>query len=303
MQIGGTPLVRLDKVTPGNGVEIWVKWEGANPTGSMKDRMALSMVQGAIARGELAPGGRLIEWTGGSTGSSLAMVCAMLGVRAHFVSSDAFSEEKLQTMRAFGATLEVVPSEGGKITAGLMQQMDARVRALQREPGVFWTSQFTNPDNPAGYRAMADEIVDALGGRVDEFAMMVGTAGCFSGTAARLKARVPGVRSVAGEPAESRVLSGLAPTGGHRIEGTGPGFVPANYQADLADAVLAVTDHDAMATARRLAREEGIWGGTSSGANVWMALQRAKLLPPGARIVTVVCDSGLKYLKGELYRD
>ncbi|MCC6990649.1 MAG: pyridoxal-phosphate dependent enzyme, partial [Acidobacteria bacterium] len=130
MQIGNTPLVRLEKVTPGNGVEIWVKWEGANPTGSMKDRMALSMVQGAITRGELAPGGRLIEWTGGSTGSSLAMVCATLGVRAHFVSSDAFSEEKLQTMRAFGATLDVLPCEGGKITAGLMQRMDARVREL-----------------------------------------------------------------------------------------------------------------------------------------------------------------------------
>lgn len=303
MQIGQTPLVKLEKVTPGNGVEIWVKWEGANPTGSMKDRMALSMVQGAMARGELAPGGRLIEWTGGSTGSSLAMVCAMLGVRAHFVSSDAFSEEKLQTMRAFGATLDVLPSDGGKITAGLMQRMDARVRELHREAGTFWTSQFTNPDNPGGYRAMADEIVEASGGRVDEFVMMVGTAGCFSGNAARLKARVSGVRCVAGEPAESRALSGLAPTGGHRIEGTGPGFIPANFQADLADHILAVTDADAMATARRLAREEGIWGGTSSGANVWMALERAKTLPPGSRVVTVICDSGLKYLKGELYRD
>jgi cysteine synthase A len=137
MQIGNTPLIRLEKVTPGNGVEIWVKWEGANPTGSMKDRMALSMVQGAIGRGELAPGGRLIEWTGGSTGSSLAMVCAQLGVRAHFVSSDAFSEEKLQTMRAFGATLDVLPCEGGKITAGLMQRMDARVRELTIEPGIL----------------------------------------------------------------------------------------------------------------------------------------------------------------------
>jgi cysteine synthase len=303
MHIGHTPLIRLEKVVPGNGVEIWVKWEGANPTGSMKDRMALSMVQGAMARGELAPGGRLIEWTGGSTGSSLAMVCATLGVRAHFVSSDAFSEEKLQTMRAFGATLDVLPCEGGKITAGLMQRMDARVRELTNEPGTFWTRQFTNPDNPLGYAPMADEIVDALGGRMDEFVMMVGTAGCFSGNAARLKARVPGVRCVAGEPAESRALSGLAPTGGHRIEGTGPGFVPGNYRADLADAVLQVTDHDARATARRLAREEGIWGGTSSGANVWMALERAKTLPAGARIATPICDSGLKYLAGELYRD
>ncbi|MGE0815908.1 MAG: PLP-dependent cysteine synthase family protein [Vicinamibacterales bacterium] len=302
MQIGGTPLIRLERLAPANGVEVWVKWEGANPTGSMKDRMALSMIQGAVARGALAPGGRVVEYTGGSTGSSLAMVCAALGYQAHFVSADAFSEEKLQTMRAFGARLDVLKSEGGKITAGLIQSMIARARTLAAEPGTFWTDQFNNPDNPAGYHAMADETLTALGGRIDEFVMMVGTAGCFAGNAAALKAKVPGVRCIAGEPAESRALSGYAPTGGHRIEGTGPGFVPGNYDPSLADAVLSVTDHDAMETARRLAREEGIWGGTSTGANVWMALERAKTLPPGARVVTIVCDSGLKYLAGALYR-
>ncbi len=302
MHIGETPLIRLEKVVPGNGVEIWVKWEGANPTGSMKDRMALSMVQGAVARGALRPGGRVVEYTGGSTGSSLAMVCAALGYQAHFVSSDAFSEEKLQTMRAFGARLDVLPSEGGKITPGLMQSMIARARALSTEPNTVWTDQFNNPDNPAAYRGMAEETLAALGGRFDEFVMMVGTAGCFSGNAVVFKAQLPGVRCIAGEPAESRALSGVAPTGGHRIEGTGPGFAPGNYRRDLADGVLAVTDADAMATARRLAREEGIWGGTSSGANVWMALERAKHLPAGARVVTTVCDSGLKYLAGDLYR-
>jgi len=302
MHIGQTPLIRLERMAPPNGVEIWVKWEGANPTGSMKDRMALSMILGAERRGRLAPGGRVVDYTGGSTGSSLAMVCAARGYRARFVSSDAFSEEKLQTMRAFGAELEIVPSEGGKVTPELVTRCLARVRELAVEDNTFWTDQFNNPDNRAGYHAMADETLAALDGRIDEYVMMVGTAGSFSGNAEVFKAKVPGVRCVAGEPANSRVLSGHVPTGGHRIEGTGAGFVPSIYRGDLADAVMAVTDEAAFATARRLAREEGLFGGISSGANVWMALERAKQLPPGARIVTTVCDSGLKYLRGDLYR-
>jgi cysteine synthase A len=302
MHIGRTPLIRLQRVVPANGVEIWVKWEGANTTGSMKDRMALSMVQGAVSRGQLRPGGRIVEYTGGSTGSSLAMVAAALGYRAHFVSSDAFAEEKLQTMRAFGARVEVLPSEGRKITPALIQAIVARARELAAEPDTFWTDQFNNPDNRAGYHAMAEEVLAALGGRLDEFVMMVGTSGCFSGNAEVLKAKVPGVRCVAGEPASSRALSGAGPFAGHRIEGTGPGFVPGNHRADLADAIVAVSDEDAYATARRLVREEGIFGGISSGANVWIALQRASALSAGARIVTTVCDSGLKYLSGDLYR-
>jgi cysteine synthase A len=302
MQIGRTPLIRLERVVPDNGVEIWVKWEGANPTGSMKDRMALSMVLGAERRGLLRPGGRVVDYTGGSTGSSLAMVCAVRGYRAHFISSDAFSEEKLQTMRAFGATLDVVPSEGGKVTPGLIQTALAKVRALAAEPDTFWTDQFNNPDNRAGYHAMAEETLESLGGRVDEYVMMVGTAGSFSGNAETFKAKVSGVRCIAGEPATSPALTRPGPHTGHRIEGTGAGFVPGIYRADLADAVVAVSDADAFATARRLAREEGLFGGISSGANVWIALQRARALPAGARIVTTVCDSGLKYLKGDLYR-
>jgi cysteine synthase A len=301
MHIGSTPLLRLERVTPDNGVEIWVKWEGANPTGSMKDRMALSMVLGAERRGGLRPGGRVVDYTGGSTGSSLAMVCAARGYRAHFVSSDAFSEEKLQTMRAFGATLEVVPSEGGKVTPGLIQTCLAKVRALAGEPDTFWTDQFNNPDNCAGYHAMAEESIEALGGRLDEYVMMVGTGGSFSGNAEVFKARVPGVRCIAGEPATSQALTRPGPFTGHRIEGTGAGFVPGIYRGDLADAVVAVSDADAIATARRLAREEGIFGGISSGANVWIALQRARALPAGARIVTTISDSGLKYLRGDLY--
>ena len=302
MQIGRTPLVRLERVVPDNGVEIWVKWEGANPTGSMKDRMALAMVLGAEQRGQLRPGGRVVDYTGGSTGSSLAMVCAARGYRAHFVSSDAFSEEKLQTMRAFGATLDVVPCDGGKVTPALIQTCLARVRQLAGEPDTFWTDQFNNADNRAGYHAMAEETLETLGGRLDEYVMMVGTAGSFSGNAEVFKAKVPGVRCVAGEPATSQALTRPGPFTGHRIEGTGAGFVPAIYRDDLADAVVAVNDADAFATARRLAREEGLFGGISSGANVWIALQRARALPAGARIVTTICDSGLKYLRGELYR-
>lgn len=302
MQIGQTPLIKLERMAPPNGVEIWVKWEGANPTGSMKDRMALSMVLGAERRGQLRPGGRVVDYTGGSTGSSLAMVCAARGYTAHFVSSDAFSEEKLQTMRAFGARLDVVPCVNGKVTPELIHTCLERVRELAKEENTLWTDQFNNPDNRAGYHAMAEETLTALGGRLDEYVMMVGTAGSFSGNAEVFKARVPGVRCVAGEPMASQVLSGHQPTGGHRIEGTGAGFVPGIYRGDLVDAVMAVTDEDAFATARRLAREEGIFGGTSSGANVWMALERAKHLSPGARIVTTICDSGLKYLRGDLYR-
>ena len=302
MQIGHTPLIRLERMAPPNGVEIWVKWEGANPTGSMKDRMALSMVLGAERRGQLRPGGRVVDYTGGSTGSSLAMVCAARGYAAHFVSSDAFSEEKLQTMRAFGARLDIVPSVNRTVTPELIQEALARVQRLAAEPNTFWTDQFNNPDNRAGYHGMAEETLAALGGRLDEYVMVVGTAGSFSGNAEVFKARVPAVRCVAVEPATSRALSGQGPFTGHRIEGTGAGFVPAIYRADLADAVVAVTDRDAFDTARRLAREEGIFGGTSSGANVWAALQRAKSLLPGARIVTTICDSGLKYLQGDLYR-
>jgi cysteine synthase A len=243
-----------------------------------------------------------VDYTGGSTGSSLAMVCAAMGFQAHFVSSDAFSEEKLQTMRAFGARLEVVPSEGGKVTPALIQTCLGRVRELAAEPNTYWTDQFNNTDNRAGYHAMAEESIAALGGRIDAYVMMVGTAGSFSGNAEVLKAKVPGVRCIAGEPATSRALTSGGPFTGHRLEGTGAGFVPGIYRRDLADDVLAVRDADAFATARRLAREEGIFGGISSGANVWMALQVAARLQPGARVLTTVCDSGLKYLAGDLYR-
>jgi cysteine synthase A len=300
--IGNTPLVRLDRLHEEGSADIFVKWEGANPTGSMKDRMALSMIEGAEARGALRPGGRVVDYTGGSTGSSLAMVCAAKGYRAHFVSSDAFAEEKLQTMRAFGAELEVIPSVDRKVTPELIQSCLQRVKELAAEPDTFWTDQFNNPDNRAGYAPMAREILKALDGRLDEFVMGVGTGGCFSGNAEVYKQQVPGVRCIAFEPEKSQALSGPGPFGGHRLEGMGAGFAPSIFRRDLADEIVAVSDEDAFATARRLAREEGIFGGITSGANVWVALQRAKRLGPGHRVVTVICDSGLKYLQGALFR-
>jgi cysteine synthase A len=266
--IGNTSMVRLRRIVPASGATVLVKLEAENPTGSMKDRMALSMIDGAEARGALRPGGRVVDYTGGSTGSSLAMVCASRGYRAHFASSDAFSEEKLQTMRAFGAVVEVIPSVNRKVTPELIQAGLARVRELLAEPNTFWTDQFNNTDNRAGYHAMAEEILEALDGRFDEF--------------------IQGV--------------GHGPYGGHRLEGMGAGFVPSITRLDLADQIIAVADEDAYRTARRLAVEEGLFAGISSGSNVWAALERARVLGPGRRVVTILCDSGLKYLQGDLFR-
>jgi cysteine synthase A len=298
--IGHTPLIRLEALPPGDAAEVWVKWEGANPTGSMKDRMALSMVEGAERRGQLKPGGRVVEYTGGSAGGSLAMVCAAKGYRAHLVCSDAFALEKRRTMEAFGATVELIPSEGGRITPALIQALIARARELSKADNTFWTDQFNNPDNRAGYHAMAREILDQTSGALDAFVMAAGTGGCFSGNAEVLKAAKPDIRTVAVEPAESRALSGGA-VGGHRIEGIGPGFVPAILRKDLVDEVVAVSSPTAYDAARDLARREGLFAGISAGANVFAAIAVARQLGPGRRVVTVAPDSGLKYLAGDLF--
>jgi cysteine synthase A len=300
--IGNTPLIKLEHLSEPGCADIYVKYEGANPTGSMKDRMALSMVEGAEKRGQLKPGGKVVDYTGGSTGSSLAMVCATRGYKAYFVSSDAFAKEKLQTMKAFGAELEIFPSENGKITARLIDSMVARARELSREPNTFWTDQFNNVDNRNAYHGMAREIIGSLGNTIDEFIMGVGTGGSFSGNAEILKAQVPGVRCIAIEPFNVRALSGGDISGSHKLEGIGSGFIPAICRLDLADEIIAVKDEDAMETARKLARQEGIFGGTTSGANVWAAIQRARIIGAGKKIVTLVVDSGLKYLNGELYK-
>jgi cysteine synthase A len=230
------------------------------------------------------------------------MVCATKGYKAHFVSSDAFSQEKLQTMRAFGAELEIFPSGNGKITAKLIDDMIVRARELSKEKNVFWSDQFKNVDNRNAYHAMAAEIISVLGTDIAEFIQGVGTGGAFSGNAEVLKEKVPGIRCIPIEPAGVRALSGGDKSGTHRLEGIGTGFIPEICRMDLADEIIAVTDADAFATARRLAREEGIFGGITSGANVWAAIQRARTIGAGKKIVTIVCDSGLKYLNGDLYK-
>ncbi|WP_273445541.1 PLP-dependent cysteine synthase family protein [Neolewinella agarilytica] len=300
--IGNTPLVKMEKLLGPESADIYVKLEGANPTGSMKDRMALAMVEGAEKRGDLKKGGTVVDYTGGSTGSSLAMICSAKGYKAHFVSSDAFAAEKLQTMVAFGATLELVPSENGKITARVIDEALARVREIARQPNTFYTDQFKNIDNRNAYHKMAQEIMAELGEEIDEFIAGVGTGGCFSGNAEMLKKRIPGIRCIPIEPFNVRTLSGGDTSGTHRLEGMGAGFIPEICRLDLADQIIAVKDEDAYATARDLARIEGIFGGVTSGSNVWAAIQRAKMLGPGKKIVTVICDSGLKYLQGDLYK-
>ncbi|HET9276966.1 MAG TPA: cysteine synthase family protein [Flavitalea sp.] len=300
--IGNTPLIKLENLSEPGSAEIYVKYEGANPTGSMKDRMAFSMIEGAEKRGDLKPGGTVVDYTGGSTGSSLAMVCATKGYRAVFVSSDAFAAEKLQTMRAFGARLEIFPSEGGKITAKLIDSMVARAKELGNEPNTFWTDQFNNVDNRKAYHKMAREIMDVLGKNIDEFIMGVGTGGSFSGNAEVFKQEIPGIRCIPIEPLYVRALSGGDISGKHKLEGIGSGFVPSICRLDLADEIIQVSDEDAYETARKLARQEGIFGGTTAGANVYAAIQRARKIGPGKKIVTIIPDSGLKYLNGDLYK-
>ena len=300
--IGNTPLLKIEKLIDSESADIYVKFEGANPTGSMKDRMALSMIEGAEKRGDLKKGGTVVDYTGGSTGSSLAMICSAKGYKAHFVSSDAFAEEKLQTMRAFGAKLELVPSENGKITANVIDTALARVIEIAKQPNTFYTDQFKNIDNRNAYHKMAKEIIDELGYEIDEFIAGVGTGGCFSGNAEVFKENIPEIRCIPIEPFNVRALSGGDTSGTHRLEGMGAGFVPEICRLDLADEIIAVKDEDAFKTARDLARVEGIFCGITSGANVWASIQRAKVLGKGKKIVTVICDSGLKYLQGDLYK-
>ncbi|MCP4317218.1 MAG: cysteine synthase family protein [Hyphomicrobiales bacterium] len=300
--IGNTPLIKLSHLTGPDSADVYVKWEGANPTGSMKDRMALSMIEGAQKRGDLKPGGRVVEYTGGSTGSSLAMVCATRGYQAHFVSSNGFSEEKLQTMRAFGADVEIVHTEDGVLTADVIDRMIVRAREIADEPGTFWPDQVNNPDNKRGYHAMGREILDQTDGPIDEFVMAVGGGGCISGNAEILKERNPETRIIGVEPFYVRNVSGGDTGGKHRLEGIGLSFLPSILRRDLIDDVVPVKDENAYSTARSLAKTEGLIGGVTSGANIWAALERARELGPGRKVVSVIIDTGLRYLNGDLYR-
>ena len=298
--IGNSPVVKLSKVVSEGSADVYVKIEGGNPTGSYKDRMALAKIEGAERRGDLRPGMTVVEFTGGSTGSSLAFVCAIKGYRFNVVSSDAFSQEKLATMAAFGAEVTIVPSHGKGINAELMARMRDIIEEMAASDDVYWTRQFENTDSLNGYAKIGEELVQQIDGRIDAFCGGAGTAGMLMGVSRALRAAGQDTRVYLVEPASSPVISqGIS--GSHGIEGVGVGFVPPLLDESLYDAAMTVEESDAREMARRLAREEGIFCGTSSGMNVVAALRIARELGPGHTVATVTCDTGLKYLAGNLF--
>jgi cysteine synthase A len=297
--IGNTPVVRLERIVEPGMAEVWVKLESHNPTGSYKDRMALAMIEGAERSGKLRPGQTVVEYTGGSTGSSLAFVCSIKGYPLRIVSSDAYAEEKIRTMRAFGADVELISSPEG-ITPTLIPALRARAAEIAAEIGGYQTDQFNNHDMVDGYHAIGEELLAQLDGRLDAWVAYVGTAGSFLGVTRALRERLPALERIVVEPAESAVLSGGLP-GTHRIEGGGIGSVPPQLHPDDFDAVEAVSTADAIAMARRASRQEGVWSGPSTGANLVAALRVARRHGPGMRVATILVDSGLKYLGGEVY--
>jgi cysteine synthase A len=298
--IGGTRLLPLRHIVPEGSARLLLKLEYENPTGSMKDRMALAMVEAAEADGRLRPGGQVVEYTGGSTGVSLAFVCAAKRIPLQIVTSDAFSREKRDHMAALGARLTLVPSPTGGTTKALTREMIETARRLASAPGSCWTDQLNNTDQLSAYERMGEEIWEQTGGRVSAFVQSVGTAGSLRGIGTCLRAHDDAVRIVAVEPEESAVLSGRQ-SGSHGIEGTGAGFVVPLWSGALATEIQTVSTEEAMATARRLAREEGIFAGTSTGGNVAVALRVAERLAPRQTVVTVAVDSGMKYLSTALY--
>ena len=299
--IGNTSMVRLRKVVPPGAADVLVKLEWENPTGSMKDRMAQAVIARAEENGRLQPGDTVVEYTGGSTGASLALVCAARGYRIQIVSSDAFSREKLDQMTALGAELTLVPSEGGRTTKKLILDMIEAARGLSQAPHTYWTDQLNNHDSIAGYHSLGEEIWNQTRGEVDVFVHCVGTAASSRGVATVLKRHKPGVRIAVVEPAESSVLLGGS-AGPHKIEGVGVGFTPPLWDPTLVDEIVPVSTDDAKDMTRRLAREEALFAGTSSGANVVAAIRLAERLGPGAKVVTLLVDSGLKYLNTDVYR-
>jgi cysteine synthase len=294
--IGNTSLLELRNVVPVNGARILLKLESQNPTGSMKDRMALAMIEAPEADGRLKPGGAVVEYTGGSTGVSLALVCAVKKHPLHLVSSDAFSTEKLDHMRLLGANLTIVPSENGKQTEKLTKDMIREAHRIAEKMGAYITAQMENTDQLQAYTKLANEIWEQTGGRIDGFVQSVGTAAALRGISETLRQRDGRVRIVAVEPAESSVLSG-GPSGAHKIDGIGAGYVVPLWHEGIADDIERVSTHEARAMAFRLAAEEGLFCGTSTGANVTAALRLAGRLGPNATIVTIMCDTGMKYLK------
>lgn len=299
--IGNTSLIQLRRIVPVGSAQVFAKLEWQNPTGSMKDRMALGVITKAEQDGRLRPGGTVIEYTGGSTGASLALVCAAKGYHIHVVSSHAFSQEKLDHMVAYGAKLTLIPYAGGGATKQMFLDMIECARQLSTQPNTYWVNQLNNPDTIPGYYPMGEEIWEQMSGEIDAFVHSVGTFASLHAVATVLKRHNPRIRIIAVEPEESSVLGG-GPPGAHDIEGIGVGFMPPLWKPDLVDEVLSVKTEAAKEMARELARKEAIFTGTSSGGNVHAALRVARQLGPKARIATLMIDSGLKYLSTDVYR-
>jgi cysteine synthase A len=298
--IGKTTLLPLRHIAPANGARVLLKLESENPTGSMKDRMALAMIEAAEADGRLSEGGSVVEYTAGSTGVSLALVCAVKGYPLHIVTSEVFAREKLDHMELLGAQLELVPSEHG-MNERLTRDMVEAAAELAKKPGAFWADQLNNSDPLPAYHRMADEIWTQTEGQIDGFVQSVGTAGSIRGISEGLRRHNEQVEIVAVEPAESNVLSG-GPSGSHKIDGVGAGFVVPLWQESIADRFDQVSTEEAVAMVVRLAREEGLFAGTSTGANVLAALRLAERLGPEATVVTIMCDTGMKYLSTPMFR-
>jgi cysteine synthase A len=299
--IGDTPLVALRRTVPAGHARVLVKLEGGNPTGNMKDRMAKAAIEAAEADGRLKAGGTVVEYTGGSTGASLALVCAVKGYRLKIITSDAFSEEKTRTTKGFGAEIILIPSDNKRITEELVRRMIDTAREVSRAPGHWWFDQLNNPDAAKGYHQMSEEIWSQAGGNVQAFVQSVGSAHSLNGVSEILRRHDPALHVAAAEPAESAVLSGK-PKGAHRIEGIGIGFVPPQWRPADVDEIVSATTEEAAHMCRRLAREEGIFAGTSTGLNVIAALRVAGRLGPEATVVTVMIDSGLRSLSTDVYR-
>ena len=299
--IGNTPIVKLNKVVPDHAADVWVKLEGGNPTGSYKDRMALAIIEGAEIRGDLKPGMTVVEYTGGSTGSGLAFVCAVKGYEFHVVSSDAFAKEKLDTMRAFGAKLEVIHSPSGKINSNLINQMIDRAKELATKDDYFFSDQLNNADIIIGFEKMGREILEQIDGSIDAFTCSVGTAGAFMGVSNILLDSDKDTKIVALEPASAPYYSKNQSDGDHHVEGIGLGFELPLLDKNNYHEARGIDESEAREMAKLLASEEGIFGGTSSGLNVVGAIQLAEKLGKGKTVVTIAVDTGLKYLTGNLF--
>ena len=300
--IGNTRVVHLRRVVPGDHAEVFLKLESLNPTGSYKDRMARSMIEEAERRGDLKPGMTVVEATGGSTGSSLAFVCAVKGYACRVASSNAFAVEKLRTMRGFGATVDIIHSPSGKITKDLIPEMIRHAGEVAEKGGCYLTHQFKNRDALIGYEEIGHELVKQFPGGIDAFCAAVGGAGMAMGVSRILKSKWPETRVVVLEPASSPTIT-KGHSGTHSVEGIGIGFIPPLLNPDLYDEARGIPEEEARAMCRRLAREEGLLVGTSTGLNVVAAIALAKELGPGKTVVTVACDTGLKYMNGTLLAD